>query len=134
MHDPLHLPDGWLDRYAGKYSMGYNALRDQRLSTMKQLGIIPDSTVLGPWLPMVPRWDDLNDEQQVKESRRMELYASMVSNIDFHVGRLVEHLDGAGKLDDTLIIFFSDNGANGADMHMYPETDEAAQLVLACKD
>jgi arylsulfatase len=125
VHDPLHLPDDWLDRYAGKYSVGYNALREQRLSRMKQLGIVPDGTTLGPWLPMIPRWDSLSAEQQTLEARRMELYAAMVSNIDFHIGRLVSYLEQAGKLDDTLIIFFSDNGANGADMHMYPETDEA---------
>jgi arylsulfatase len=125
VHDPLHLPDDWLDRYAGKYAMGYNALREQRLSRMKQLGIVPGSTALGPWLRMVPRWDDLSAEQQKFEARRMELYAAMASNIDFHVGRLLASLEQAGKLDDTLIIFFSDNGANGADMHMYPGTDEA---------
>lgn len=124
VHDPLHLPDDWLDLYAGKYTMGYNALREQRLSRMKRLGIVPDSTVLGPWLQMVPHWDDLSAEQHVSAARRMELYAAMVSNIDFHIGRLVAHLEEAGKLDDTLIIFFSDNGANGADMHMYPDTDE----------
>ena len=125
VHDPLHLPDEWLDRYAGKYSMGYDALRERRLARMKELGIVPDSTTLGPWLQMVPRWDDLNDEQQLLQERRMELYAAMVANVDFHIGRLVSYLRQAGKLDDTLIIFFSDNGANGADMHMYPETDEA---------
>jgi arylsulfatase len=125
VHDPLHLPDDWLDRYADEYAMGYNVLREQRLSRMKQLGIVPDSTVLGPWLQMVPHWDDLSAEQQMSTARRMELYAAMVSNIDFHIGRLVSYLEEAGKLDDTMIIFFSDNGANGADMHMYPDTDEA---------
>jgi arylsulfatase len=125
VHDPLHLPDEWLDRYAGKYSMGYDSLREQRLARMKELGIVPDSTTLGPWLQMVPRWDDLNDEQRLLQERRMELYAAMVANVDFHIGRLVSYLQKAGKLDNTLIIFFSDNGANGADMHMYPETDEA---------
>jgi arylsulfatase len=125
VHDPLHLPDDWLDRYAGEYSMGYDALREQRLSRMKQMDIVPGSTVLGPWLQMVPHWDDLSPEQQASQARRMELYAAMVSNIDFHIGRLVSYLEEAGKLDDTMIIFFSDNGANGADMHMYPDTDEA---------
>jgi arylsulfatase len=66
VHDPLHLPDDWLDRYAGKYSVGYNALREQRLSRMKQLGIVPDGTTLGPWLPMIPRWDSLSAEQQTR--------------------------------------------------------------------
>jgi len=125
VHDPLHLPDDWLDRYAEEYSMGYNALREQRLSRMKRLGIVPETTTLGPWLQMVPQWSDLSAEQQKTEARRMELYAAMVSNIDFHIGRLVTYLEQAGKLDDTLIIFFSDNGANGAEMHMYPGTDEA---------
>ena len=125
VHDPLHLPDDWLERYSGQYSMGYDAVREQRLSRMKKMGIVPDSTVLGPWLAMVPMWADLSAEQQVSEARKMELYAAMVANIDFHVGRLVEHLEQAGKLDNTLIIFFSDNGANGAEMDMYPETDEA---------
>jgi arylsulfatase len=125
VHDPLHLPDDWLDRYAGKYSMGYNALREQRLSRMKRLGIVPESTMPGPWLQMVPQWDELSSDQQISEARRMEIYAAMVSNIDFHVGRLVNYLEEAGKLDETLIIFFSDNGANGFEMHMYPDTDEA---------
>ena len=125
VHDPLHLPDDWLDRYAGQYAMGYNALRDERLSRLKELGIIPDGARLGPWLPMVPRWNELSAEEKVLQARRMELYAAMVSNIDFHIGRVVAYLEEAGKLDDTLIILFSDNGANGADMHMYPGTDEA---------
>ncbi len=125
VHDPLHLPDDWLERYAGKYSTGYDRVREQRLSRMKRLGIVPDSTVLGPWLAMVPKWADLSAEQQQSEARKMELYAAMVANIDFHVGRLVAHLEQAGELDNTLIIFFSDNGANGAEMDMYPGTDEA---------
>jgi arylsulfatase len=107
------------------YSTGYDQVREQRLSRMKRLGIVPDSTVLGPWLAMVPKWADLSAEQQISEARKMELYAAMVANIDFHIGRLVQYLEQAGKLDNTLIIFFSDNGANGAEMDMYPGTDEA---------
>lgn len=125
VHDPLHLPDDWLDRYAGKYSMGYERVREQRLARMKKLGIIPDTAVLGPWLPMVPKWEDLSEEQRKAEARQMELYAAMVANVDFHIGRLIEYLGRSGKLDNTLILFFSDNGANGATMSMYPDTDEA---------
>jgi arylsulfatase len=55
----------------------------------------------------------------------MEIYASMVENVDYHVGRLVEYLKQRGLYENTLIIFFSDNGANGLEMHMYPGTDEA---------
>ncbi len=125
VHDPLHVPDGWLNRYSGAYDSGYNALREQRLARMKELGIIPKEASLGPWLDMVPRWEDLSAEQQKEEARRMELYASMVENVDYHVGRLVNYLKQTGSYEDTLIIFFSDNGANGLEMHMYPGTDEA---------
>ena len=125
VHDPLHLPDDWLDRYEGAYEDGYNALRDQRLTRMKAFGIVPQEATLGPWLAMVPRWEDLSVEQQRMEARRMEIYAAMVSNVDFHVGRLLDYLEKAGQKKNTLVIFFSDNGANGLEMHMYPDTDEA---------
>jgi arylsulfatase len=125
VHDPLHLPDDWLNKYAGEYAGGYNALREQRLARMKELGLIPKEASLGPWLSLVPKWEDLSAEQQRKEARRMELYAAMVSNIDSNVGRLFDYLEKAEQKENTLVIFLSDNGANGAEMHMYPDTDEA---------
>jgi arylsulfatase A-like enzyme len=125
VHDPLHLPDDWLSKYAGEYSGGYNALREQRLARMKELRIIPKEASLGPWLAMVPRWEDLSAEQQKNEARKMEIYAAMVSNVDFNVGRLLDHLEETGLKRSTLVIIFSDNGANGAEMHNYPGTDEA---------
>jgi arylsulfatase A-like enzyme len=125
VHDPLHLPDDWLNKYAGAYAGGYNALREQRLTRMKELGIVPKEASLGPWLAMVPRWEDLSAEQQKNEARKMEIYAAMVSNVDFNVGRLLDHLEKTGQKQHTLVIFFSDNGANGAEMHNYPGTDKA---------
>ena len=125
VHDPLHLPDDWLDRYAGAYDDGYAAVREQRLAQMKKLGLVPQGTELGPWLAMVPRWAELGPEQRKSEARRMELYAAMVENVDFHIGRVLDHLRKNGLYDNTLVVFFSDNGANGAPMHAYPDTDEA---------
>jgi len=58
------------------------------------------------------------------ESRRMEIYAAMLENVDFHLGRLFEHLKQKGKLENTLVIFCSDNGANAWEMDTYPETDQ----------
>jgi arylsulfatase len=125
VHDPLHLPNEWLDKYEGDYAMGYDALRTKRLGRMKELGIVPEESKLAPRLLMVPAWDDLGPEQKKREARRMEIYAAMVENVDFHVGRLITYLKETGRDGNTLILFFSDNGANGAEMHMYPETDEA---------
>ena len=125
VHDPLHVPDDWIDRYEGIYDVGYDAVREQRLERMVKLGIVPRGTKPGPWLQTVPKWSDLDPDQREKEARRMEVYAAMVENIDFHVGRLLEYLRKTGRYENTLIIFFSDNGANGFEMHMYPDTDEA---------
>jgi arylsulfatase len=124
VHDPLQVPEEWLDRYAGAYDMGYDALRHERLARQTELGLVPDGTRLTPRLAMVPAWADLTPEQQRKESRRMEIYAAMVENVDFHVGRVVRHLRDTDRYENTLVIFFSDNGANGAEMHQYPGTDE----------
>jgi arylsulfatase len=125
VHDPLHIPDEWLDKYKGRYKDGYAALREERLRRMKEMGLVPGGTELGPWLAMVPTWDKLTPEQKKEEARRMEIYAAMVENTDFHIGRLLDHLETSGQIDNTLIIFFSDNGANGMPMHAYPGTDEA---------
>jgi arylsulfatase len=125
VHDPLHLPDDWLDKYNGVYDGGWDVLRQTRLQRMKRMGLVPDETKLGPGPPMVKAWNDLGPEQRKMHARRMEVYASMVENTDFHIGRVLEFLRESGRLDDTLVVFFSDNGANGAPMHMYPGTDEA---------
>ena len=125
VHDPLHLPDAWLGKYEGAYDAGWDALRDERLERMQRMGLVPEGTVLGPKLPMVPAWDELDPEQRKLQARRMEIYAAMVENTDHHTGRVLDFLRGSGQLDDTLVLFFSDNGANGVPMHGYPGTDEA---------
>ena len=124
-HDPLHVPDKWLDKYKGRYDKGYEALRKERLNSLQKLGFIPEDTVPFPRLPMIPDWENIPEKRRKVEARRMELYSAMVENIDYHLGRLFKHLKKTGAYENTLVIFFSDNGANGAEMHQYPGTDEA---------
>ncbi len=124
-HDPLHVPDEWLDKYKGRYDEGYEALRNERLNSLKEAGFIPQDAVPCPRLPMLPAWDTLPEELRKNEARRMELYSAMIDNIDYHLGRLLTHLKKTGVYDNTLVIFFSDNGANGNEMHQYPDTDKA---------
>ena len=121
-HDPLHVPDEWLDRNMDKYGDGYNSLRDTRLARMKELGIVPQEAELAPWLALVPKWEELTAEQRKDETRRMQVYSAMIENIDHHVGRVLKYLVDSGKHQDTLIVFFSDNGANGSEMDSYPGT------------
>ena len=124
-HDPLHVPDKWLDKYKGRYDKGYEALRKERLSSLKKLGFIPEDTVPFPRLSNITDWEELPKEQRKIEAREMELYSAMIDNIDYHLGRLFKHLKKTGTFENTLVIFFSDNGANGTEMHQYPDTDKA---------
>lgn len=124
-HDPLHAPDDWIDRYKGRYYAGYDALREERLNSLKELGFIAPDAIPFPRLSTIPAWEELSGEQQQFEARRMEVYAAMIANVDHQLGRLFQHLKKTGQWDNTLIIFFSDNGANGLYMHEYPGTDKA---------
>lgn len=112
-HWPLHAPDEYIEKYRGMYDEGYEALREQRVNRAKALGIFPETAVTSQQLDMVPAWDSLTDEQKAFESRKMEIHAAMVELLDEDVGRLIDHLKAIGQYDNTLIMFISDNGAEG---------------------
>jgi arylsulfatase len=114
-HWPLQVPDEELQLYAGRYEQGYDRLREERFASLKAAQIVPEGSELPPRNPAVTPWEDLTPEQQRTESRKMQLYAAMVENLDRHVGRLVEHLRTNGLYENTLIVFMSDNGAAGED-------------------
>lgn len=91
-HWPLHAPDAWLDKYKHRYDAGYDSIRQARLERQKQLGIVAANTT--PNTPMakgLPSWGQLSDEQRQREARNMEIYAAMVSNMDYHIGRLLTY-------------------------------------------
>lgn len=111
VHSPFAVPDDWLDRYKGKYDAGYDALREARLAKMKEMGLVSKDTKAFPRLPTVPAWDTLTPEEKRASSRKMELYAAMLENMDYHIGRVLDHLKAQGQLDNTLVMFMSDNGA-----------------------
>lgn len=124
-HDPLHAPDEWIAKYKGKYDAGYDVLRQSRFKRLKDLGFVSAESRPFPRLPMIPAWEKLTDDQKKREARKMEIYAAMIANIDHQLGKLFEHLKKAGEWENTLVIFFSDNGANGFEMNSYPQTDTA---------
>ena len=120
-HWPLQVPEAELDRYAGRYDAGYDKLREENFESLKTAGIIPQSSTLPPRNEAITPWVDLDAEQQRRESRKMELYAAMVTNLDGHVGSLVKYLKTKGLYDNTLIIFMSDNGAAAEDFYNDPK-------------
>lgn len=124
-HWPLHAPDEWLDKYEGRYAEGYEAIRQERLARMKEMGLLPKHVETN--LPMedaLPSWDQLTDEQKLIEARNMEVYAAMVANMDHHIGRVIDYLKEKGEYENTFILFFSDNGADGNSPQDLPSTGD----------
>lgn len=121
-HWPLQLPEDWIDRYAGRYEDGYDVVREARVARAQELGLLPDGFDLDDFQGAAPAWEDLDEESKRTLTRAMELYAAMVENMDFHVGRIVDYLQESDQLDDTVIVFFSDNGASGSDSSFRPVT------------
>ena len=120
-HWPLQVPADYIDRYKGKYDMGYDSLRVIRFERQKRLGIVPDSMNLRPTNPEIKPWMNLSTEEKKLESRKMEIYAAMVENLDDHIGQLIKVLKDSNLLDNTIIVFMSDNGAAGEDFYNRPK-------------
>ncbi len=122
-HDPLHAPQEYIDKYKGTYDQGFDWLRDVRFQRLKELGLIKEDTEQFPWNGA--KWEDLSEEEQQITAREMEVYAAMIEYMDNQISRIFNWLDEAGKLDNTLIVFISDNGANGGYVTNYPgQTEE----------
>jgi arylsulfatase len=124
-HDPLQVPDRWLDKYKGAYDEGYDAIREQRLQRMKALGLIPEELSKNEGSGLFKKWSELFEEDRKDAARKMEIYAAMIENLDWNIGRLLARLKELNQFDDTIIFFLSDNGANPKDPAFYaPNTEE----------
>ena len=107
-HWPMHAPPEDIERYRGRYDTGWEPVRKGRFERMQELGILPPGNKLSP-LDVKP-WDETDPERREALALRMAIYAAMVDRIDQNVGRLVATLEELDLLDNTLILFFADNG------------------------
>jgi arylsulfatase A-like enzyme len=128
-HAPHHAPKEWIEKYRGKFDMGYEAYRELVFKRQKELGIFPEDAELTPLNPyaeetspdgkpwnavdVVRPWDSLSEDEQRLFSRMAEVYAGFMSHTDHEIGRLLAFLDESGQRDNTIIVFVSDNGASG---------------------
>ena len=112
-HAPLHAKAADLACYAGAYDAGWDAIRAQRFHRQCREGLFAHPPSLPGRSPGVPAWDDVDPHRRKLFARYMELYAAIVHNIDQNVARLVDGLERLGRLDNTLFVITSDNGANG---------------------
>lgn len=122
-HWPLQAPKANVDKYKGQYSAGPSALRLSRLQRLRELGLIgPD--VQAHEVVTVGKepkdWPDLSEDERQKSARAMEVYAGMVDRMDDCIGRVIQYLKDTGEYDNTLIMFMSDNGAEGASYEAVP--------------
>ena len=119
-HDPLHAPQEYIDRYRGTYDEGWDVLRERRLQALKDLGTIHPDAEPFPRLPWVEPWDEMSPDERQEAARDMEVYAAMVDYMDEQIQRVFDYLKEVGEYDNTLVLFLSDNGANGAPKTDYP--------------
>ena len=119
-HDPMHVPEPWRSQYRGRYDDGYEVLKESRSAAARDLGLVPPGAPAVARNPMIEPWASLSDEQRAIEARGMEVYAGMVTNLDHHLGRVVAFLDEIDELDNTIVLFFSDNGPNPWVTEDYP--------------
>jgi arylsulfatase len=111
-HWPLQAPAATIEKYRGRYDRGWEVLRQERLQRQQRLGLLAADAELTPPATLAD-WEGLSAEQKRRQARMMEVYAAMVDRMDYNIGRVVDYLREQGELDNTVIVFFSDNGAEG---------------------
>lgn len=116
-HWPLQAPREYIDKYEGVYNGGYDTIRSKRIERMLAAGLIKKAQIPAPQHPEWPAWEELGEEQKKLEALRMQIYAAMVDALDENIGRLLQYLKDSGEYENTFILFFSDNGAEGNNPH-----------------
>lgn len=112
-HAPHHPTQEWIDKFKGKFDMGWNAMRDEILANQKKLGVVPANTQLTPWPDDLPKWDTLDADSKKLFAHQAEVFAAYVAYSDHEIGRVIQAVDDLGKLDNTLVIYIEgDNGTS----------------------
>jgi arylsulfatase A-like enzyme len=128
-HAPHHAPKEWIEKYRGRFDMGYERYRELVFDRQKQMGIFPGDAELSPlnpyaeetsvdgkpWNPVdvVRPWDSLSADEQRLFARMAEVYAGFLSHTDHEIGRLLAFLEQSGQRENTIVVLVSDNGASG---------------------
>lgn len=111
-HAPHQAPKEYIDKYRGKFDDGWDKIREQWMENQKRLGIIPKDTRLSQRNEFVKAWDTLTDDEKRVYARYMEVYAGFLEHTDVQLGKVLDYLRDIDILDDTVIVFLSDNGAS----------------------
>jgi arylsulfatase len=107
-HWPLHAPEDAIAKYKGRYDMGWDALREERLQRMREMGVLDETAGMSDRDQSQLPWEEAPDKEW--QARRMEVYAAQIELMDEAIGNVVDTLRERGELDNTLILFLADNG------------------------
>lgn len=112
MHAPHQVAQPWIDRYAGRFDDGWEAMRQRIFDRQVSEGVVPEGTTLSERPSWIPDWNELDEDERALYARMHEVYAGFMTHTDAQIGRLADFLDEIGELDNTIFIVTSDNGAS----------------------
>ncbi len=119
-HDPIQAPDEWISKFKEEYKDGYEPVFKARMEQLSSLGFLSDGIPMLD-LQLEERWNQLSVDEKRKETKRMQVYAAMISHMDSQIGSVFQTLKETGRYDNTVIIFLSDNGANPGGRELYDD-------------
>ncbi len=112
-HSPHQPKQEWIDKFKGKFDMGWNVMREQIFANQKRLGVVPADAKLTEWPDVLPKWETLSDDKKKLFARQAEVFAGYTAYTDYEIGRVIQEVEDEGKLDNTLIIYIDgDNGTS----------------------
>jgi arylsulfatase A-like enzyme len=133
-HWPLHALPEDIKKYENTYKVGWDAIREARYKRMVQRRLIDTNyTKLSPRQNRQSWSDNPNKEW---DARAMAVHAAMIDRMDQGIGRIINALRESGELDNTLIIFLSDNGASPEDCSRYgpgfdrPDANRSGEKII----
>lgn len=126
IHIPVQAPREYIERYNGVYDAGWEVQRQRRHAAAIARGLIPADAELAPVPEVLRQWEDLSNSERERSIRSMQINAGMLEAMDFHVGRLIDHLKSSGVYDNSVFVVLSDNGPE----HNHPTASAGFRLWL----
>jgi arylsulfatase A-like enzyme len=127
-HAPHHAPKEWIEKYKGKFDMGWDKLREQTLAKQIALGIVPKDTKLAPKPEAIKDWESLSAQEKELYAHQFEVFAGFAEYTDHEVGRLLDSLKDMGVLDNTLVFYIVGDNGSSAEGNMSGAFNELAAL------
>ncbi len=127
-HDPLMAWPKDIKKYKGTYDGGYEVIRQERYSRQLEMGLINETYRLSD--ATYRDWNSLSEEERSEEARKMEVYAAMIDRLDQNIGRVLRKLEETGRMENTLILFVSDNGASAEMVRIEDDYGEIGSMTL----